>query len=102
MRIPLPKLMRHLREREFEKGIPPATVRWGLGIWAWLAKRPPIYHLAMKLPVRMLALLAGRKRRFRSLPMAGGWTAARDLPAPQGPTFQALWDRRGGRREASK
>jgi L-lactate dehydrogenase complex protein LldF len=56
----------------------------------------------MRLPVRMLELLAGRKRRFRSLPMAGGWTAARDLPAPQGPTFQALWDRRGGRREVSK
>jgi hypothetical protein len=31
--------------------------------------------------------------------MAGGWTSQRDLPAPQGPSFQALWDRAGGRRE---
>jgi len=102
MRIPLPKLMRHLREREFERGIPPATVRWGLAAWAWLARRPTIYHLAMRLPIRLMALLGGRKGRFRSLPLAGGWTSQRDLPAPQGPTFQAMWNARGGRREASK
>jgi L-lactate dehydrogenase complex protein LldF len=100
MRIPLPKLMRHLREREFEKGIPPATVRWALGLWAFLAKRPALYRLATALPLRLLGLLGGRRSgRFRRLPMAGGWTSQRDLPAPQGPSFQALWDRAGGRRE---
>jgi L-lactate dehydrogenase complex protein LldF len=25
------------------------------------------------------------------LPLAGGWTAYRDLPLPQGGTFQQLW-----------
>jgi L-lactate dehydrogenase complex protein LldF len=99
MRIPLPKLMRHLREREFEKGIPPATVRWALGLWAFLAKRPALYRLATALPLRLLGLLGRRSGRFRRLPMAGGWTSQRDLPAPQGPSFQALWDRAGGRRE---
>lgn len=102
MRIPLPKLMRHLREREFEKGISPATVRWGLAVWAWLAKRPALYRLATALPIRLMAMLAGRKGRFRRLPLAGGWTSQRDLPAPQGPTFQAMWDRKGGRRESSR
>jgi L-lactate dehydrogenase complex protein LldF len=102
MRIPLPKLMRHLREREFEKGISPATVRRGLAVWAWFAKRPSLYRLATALPIRLMALLAGRKGRFRRMPLAGGWTSQRDFPAPQGRTFQAMWDARGGRREVSK
>jgi L-lactate dehydrogenase complex protein LldF len=30
----------------------------------------------------------GRKRgRFASLPLAGGWTGGRDMPAPEGDTF---------------
>ena len=32
MRIPLPKLMRHWREREFERHLSPATVRTGLAL----------------------------------------------------------------------
>jgi L-lactate dehydrogenase complex protein LldF len=52
--------------------------------------------------MRLLAMMSGRSKRFRRLPMAGGWTSQRDLPAPQGATFQALWDRKGGRREPSR
>ncbi|UCH74361.1 MAG: iron-sulfur cluster-binding protein [Rhodospirillales bacterium] len=99
MRIPLPGLMRHLREREYGRGIPPAAQRWGLRAWAFLAKRPRLYRLATALPVRLLGLVGRRRGAFRRLPLAGGWTAERDLPAPQGPTFQALWNRAGGRRE---
>ena len=102
MRIPLPKLMRHLREQEFDKGIPPVTVRWGLWIWAFLARRPALYRLATALPMRLLGLLGRQSGRFRRLPMAGGWTAQRDFPAPQGPSFQSLWDRAGGRRETPR
>ncbi len=99
MRIPLPGLMRHLREREFSQRIPPATQRWGLKAWAFLAKRPRLYRLATVLPVRLLGLLGRRRGAFRRLPLTGGWTAQRDLPAPRGRTFQALWDATGGRRE---
>jgi L-lactate dehydrogenase complex protein LldF len=43
----------------------------------------------------------GRKRgRFARLPLAGGWTAHRDFPAPQGKTFQQLWAERR-RKEAA-
>jgi L-lactate dehydrogenase complex protein LldF len=34
----------------------------------------------------------GRKRgAFTALPLAGGWTGGRDLPAPEGPTFLAAY-----------
>ena len=35
-------------------------------------------------------MLGRRRGRFKQLPLAGGWTAARDLPAPEGATFHAL------------
>ena len=28
---------------------------------------------------------------FRRLPLAGGWTSARDMPAPEGGTFVERW-----------
>ncbi len=37
VRIPLPKLMRHWREREFERHLTPATVRSGLPLWGFFA-----------------------------------------------------------------
>ncbi|MGH6961384.1 MAG: LutB/LldF family L-lactate oxidation iron-sulfur protein, partial [Dongiaceae bacterium] len=40
MRIPLPKLMRHWREREFERHLQPAAARYGLRLWAFFARRP--------------------------------------------------------------
>ena len=35
--------------------------------------------------------------RFRHLPLAGGWTQSRDLPAPSGTTFMAAWAKQAGR-----
>jgi L-lactate dehydrogenase complex protein LldF len=96
MRIPLPNMMRHWREREFERHLSPAAVRYGLGFWAFFAVRPTLYRLATELAMRALSL-AGRSRgRFSWLPFAGGWTKYRDLTAPQGPTFQAQWRAKSG------
>ena len=46
MRIPLPKMMRHYREREYERKLSPRAVRTGLAMWAFLARRPALYHRA--------------------------------------------------------
>jgi len=101
MRIPLPKMMRHWREREFERHLAPATSRYGLGVWAFFAKRPALYRLAASLGARTLAMLGGDKRRIGALPLASGWTKYRDLPAPEGRTFLQQWaDRQANRREA--
>ncbi len=75
VRIPLPKLMRHWREREFERHLAPATVRYGLGLWAYFARRPRLYAFAARLGMGLLALVGKTKGRFRSLPFAGGLDA---------------------------
>jgi len=91
VKIPLPKLMRHWREREFEQKLAPPVARWGLAAWAFLAQRPALYRAASSLAARALGW-AGRSRgRFRALPMASGWTRVRDLPAPEGRSFISQW-----------
>jgi L-lactate dehydrogenase complex protein LldF len=92
VRIPLPGMMRHWREREFERHLSPATVRSGLKLWAFFARRPRLYGVATALAARLMAML--KRDRFRTLPLAGGWTRHRDMPAPQGATFQAQWRKR--------
>jgi len=93
VRIPLPKLMRHWREREFERHLTPATVRSGLRFWGFFAKRPALYRLATRVAMGTLALAGRQRGRFSWLPMAKGWTKYRDFPAPQGETFQQRWKR---------
>ncbi|MEQ8319571.1 MAG: LutB/LldF family L-lactate oxidation iron-sulfur protein [Rhodospirillales bacterium] len=86
MRIPLPKMLRKWRERQFKAEIGSPSARWALKSWAWLAKRPALYRMAMNAGVAFLGQIGGRGR-FRSLPFAGGWTSKRDLTAPSGDTF---------------
>ncbi|QIG52090.1 iron-sulfur cluster-binding protein [Nordella sp. HKS 07] len=94
MRIPLPRLLRHWREKEFEKHLTPGAVRSGLSVWAYFAKRPKLYQFGTRIAARLLNLMSGRKGRSASLPLAQGWTRYRDMPAPQGKTFQAMWKER--------
>ena len=95
VRIPLPRLMRFWREREFDRHLSPATQRAGLKLWAFVAKRPRLYRFATGLAAPVLAWLGSKRGRFTWLPLAAGWTKDRDLPAPQGKTFQSLWKERG-------
>ena len=94
MRIPLPRMMRNWREREFERHLTPPTVRTGLKAWAFFATRPKLYHWMSRWPMRILRWLSGKRRRLSTLPFASGWTRHRDLPAPEGKTFQQLWAER--------
>ena len=94
MRIPLPKMMRHWREKEFEKHLTPATQRTGLALWAFLARRPRLYQLVAGLAARVLRNLDRGKGSLSSVPLASGWTAHRDFPAPQGRTFHQMWKER--------
>ena len=94
MRIPLPKMLRHWREKEFERHLQPTAMRWGIGAWAWLAKRPSLYRKATALAARVLTNQGHGEGRLRKVPLASGWTEYRDFPAPQGKTFHQLWKER--------
>jgi L-lactate dehydrogenase complex protein LldF len=91
MKIPLPKMMRHWREREWDRGLNPPAFRFGLKFWAFFARRPTLYRAATNIAMRVLGALGKSKGRFTSLPLAQGWTAGRDFPAPEGRSFQSLW-----------
>ena len=93
MGIPLPKMLRNWRNREFESHLAPKLSRLWLRAWVILAVRPALYRLITGLAIGVLGAFGRKTGRFRKLPLAGGWTAARDFPAPNGRTFMALWAR---------
>ena len=96
MKIPLPDLLRKLRERQFERGLRPWRERLGLAAWAFAARRPGLYRPLARVGGWVLGKLGSSAGRVRNLPLAGGWTATRDLPTPSGPTFKERWSRRQG------
>src|SRR5437763_1800948 len=87
VKIPLPKMMRHWREREFAQALTPPVYRSGLRLWAWVAARPALYQALTEIGSRLLGRIGGARGRFRSLPLAAGWTLARDMPVPEGRSF---------------
>ena len=98
MRIPLPKMMRHWREQEYQQRLIAPRLRWALRAWAFVAAQlPTLYHLGARVAAFWL-YRRGKKLhgRLAALPYAEGWTRFRDFPAPLGKTFQSQW--RGARR----
>ncbi|MGL5446991.1 MAG: LUD domain-containing protein, partial [Rhabdaerophilum sp.] len=98
MKIPLPKMMRHWREREFERHLNPAVARYGLGFWAFFAKKPWLYRLSTRIAAKGMKLIGRSKGSFKGMPGLGAWTKYRDFAVPEGETFQAKWKKaRGGK-----
>jgi L-lactate dehydrogenase complex protein LldF len=92
VKIPLPDLMRKLRERQVERKLRPRGERIGIKLWAWAAAHPRIYGLGARIAARLGKWLGGRGGMLRRLPGAGSaWTAERDFPAPAGKTFRELY-----------
>ena len=96
MKIPLPDLLRKLREKQLERGLRPWTERLGLAAWRFAARRPGLYRPMVRIAARLLKAVGGKRGRIAQLPMAGGWTDHRDLTIPTGPTFKERWARRSG------
>lgn len=91
VKIPLPDLMRKWRERQFDGGLRPLGERAAIGLWGFFVKRPGLYASATKFAARFAAWLGGKDKKISRLPGLDGWTAGRDMPAPQGKTFRELY-----------
>ena len=97
VKIPLPDLMRKLREKQVDRGLRPWQERFGLRMWAWFAARPGLYGLATKIAARVGRMAGGSSGLIHKLP-GNGWTEERDFPAPSGKTFRELYAaRKAGR-----
>ena len=94
MKIPLPDLLRKLREKQWERGLRPWYETVGVGLWAYAAKRPSLYAFGSKIAVRVLRWMGGSSKRIRNLPIGAGWTVSRDFPAPSGRTFREMYRER--------
>lgn len=97
VKIPLTTLLRAWRARQWRAGLVAWRSRWALSVWAWVARRPRLYHGVADAVMWGLGRLAGKRGGFRWLPFAGAWTHARDMPAPAGNTFHQLWSQRHDR-----
>jgi L-lactate dehydrogenase complex protein LldF len=93
VKIPLPDLLRKLREKEFSEDLRPWHERTAIRLWAWFARHPGLYGFASRIGVRLLRSLAGADGMIHKLPLGAGWTSGRDMPAPAGRTFRELYAR---------
>ncbi|MBM3345903.1 MAG: iron-sulfur cluster-binding protein [Betaproteobacteria bacterium] len=96
VKIPLPDLMRTLREKQVERGLRPESERVGLRLWSWFAQHPKLYALATRIAVRVMRWHADKAGMIYWMPFASGWVGSgkagegRFLPAPAGKTFREL------------
>lgn len=88
VKIPLPDLLRKLREKQVTQALRPWSERLGLTLWAWAAARPRVYALVTRLAASLLHRAGGRSGLIHSIPGGAGWTRHRDLPAPERRTFR--------------
>jgi len=98
VKIPLPDLLRKLRERQVERGLRPWYEMLALRWWGWTALHPRLYALATAIAVRYLRTIRNSDQMIGSIPFASGWTRSRFMPAPaSGKTFRQLYAARARR-----
>jgi len=91
VRIPLSDLLLEHRFEQHRRGLTSAVGRLLIRAWAWLARRPRLYHGVMVIPLWLMHRLGRKAGALRWLPLAGGWTGSRDFPVPAGQSFHAQW-----------
>ena len=83
VRIPLPELLRKLREKQVDRGLRPWYERAAFRVWAWMAQHPRLYSLGSRIGVRYLRMLRNSDGMIGSFAFGGGWTTGRFMPAPR-------------------
>ncbi|WP_449413088.1 lactate utilization protein B [Pandoraea soli] len=92
--IPISDLLRKLRERQVDRGLRPWQERTALAAWAFAARRPRLYAALAGLGARVLHWMGRERGSLSKLPLAAGWSDTREMPAPSGKTFRAMYRER--------
>ncbi len=98
MRIPLPKLMRNLREKQTEQRLTPFKHRVLLALWSFVVSNPRFYHFCTGALARILYSFGGTRGGFRFFPFMGSWTRHRDLMVPEKGSFFSLYKKMPSKR----
>jgi L-lactate dehydrogenase complex protein LldF len=87
VRIPLPDLLRELRDDLRTQGAAPVGWRYLIAVMMRALRYPRLYYLATAIAAPIIKLLSRHQRLLQSLPIVRGWAGGRRLPAPQGRSF---------------
>ena len=108
VKIDLPGLLVHLRGRTMRSDLPGEAApgrrsqKLAMRAWAFAMGSPRRYRLVSRL-MRLALRPFAQRGVIRRLPWpAGGWTAARDFPAPAPRMFREMWKERGGLKSGAK
>ncbi len=95
MDIPLPNLLRKLREQEHQQHLNDTRWRLGLHCYNWLCTHPRLFQKVMNWLPGVLHFLADNSGGRVRFPFANGWTRHREVPAPTSATsFMRQWRQR--------
>ena len=86
VRIPIPELLLHWRERAVEAGLATTSEAVGLAAFTKAAEHPALFDAGGAM-LRWLPWKAGG----RALPILSGWMQERSAPEPSAKSFQDLW-----------
>jgi L-lactate dehydrogenase complex protein LldF len=91
VKIPLPDLMRKLREQQFDNHLRPWSERLAIRAWSFAVERPRLYAALAGVAARVASWMGGRDKLIHWMPGLDGWTHGRDMPAPAGKTFREMY-----------
>ncbi len=86
VRIPIPELLVHWREKAVEQGLTPMTETMGLKAYAKLAQKPDLFAAAGSVLRHVPLELGGR-----ALPVLAGWMQERSAPKSSKKSFLQMW-----------
>jgi L-lactate dehydrogenase complex protein LldF len=86
VRIPIPDLLHHWRERTVQEGHDSKAEKAGMALYASLAERPGAFSAAGS-----LLRSTPWRSASRALPVLNGWVQERSTPRPSPRSFRQLW-----------
>ena len=93
VKIPLPGLMRKLREQQVSARARPLGEQLVIFLWSYVSLRPRLYNFVCSVAARVLRFVGGGGV-IRRLPFLPGWFSGRDLIAPPGKSFMEMANKR--------